>query len=323
MISGSFQITLTQPKWCQYIAVCLEGKGRVVWTQSESTDAGDDTQHYSTDEMYADLSVVVWGDKEAPQPTKIDPGTSTFPFQLTIPPHCPPTFYTYAGCIDYNLFGIISSQMSDCKIITPFIVSALIDLNQQSHLQEPVDQSTVKNVTVCCGCNVGEAQVVLKMPRTGFCVAQESIPVTFECRNGSSRQISVGVEVLQSIVYSSRGQRGFGNKRIGNFSCQIQPSGSYTKTVEFDLPPFITLGFATEIITVSHSVNLWITNSLEMLCGIFGGPPISIPVVIGNVPFHGRSSLLFLPAPLSHQLLYLLPSSSNLTILLKGQECLL
>ena len=296
VISGSIQMTLTEPKWYQYVAVHLEGKGRVHWTESHTTGTGDDqrteTRHYSANETYADLSVVVWGNKEAPQPTRIDPGTFNFPFQLTIPPHCPPTFGSVTGKIVYKLFGIISSQVSEYKIESPLIISALIDLNQQPNLLEPINQSAVKNITTCCCCNAGEAQLSLKMPRSGFCVVQERIPVTFECRNGSSRQISARVEVAQSIIYNARGHHKSGNESIGNFSCQIQPSGSDTKSVEFELPPSIILGFTSQIITVSHSVRLWINHSWEAFGGIFATPPISIPVVIGNVPFHGTQQPL-------------------------------
>ena len=291
-------MTLTEPKWYQYVAVHLDGKGRVQWTESHTTGMGDDsrteTEYYSANETYADLLVVVWGNKEAPQPVRVDPGTFHFPFQLTIPPQCPPTFKTFTGNIEYKLFGIVASQVSEYKIETPLIISTLIDLNQQPHLQEPINKSAVKNVTVCCCCNAGEAQLTLTMPKTGFCVVQEHIPVTFECRNGSSRRITVRVEVAQSIVYNARGHHEHGGNIIGNFSCQIQPSGSDTKSVEFDLPPSIILGFATEIITVSHSVKMWITHSLDV--GVwFGAPPISVPVVIGNVPFHGTGQPTLLP----------------------------
>ena len=91
MISGSIQITLTEPKWYHYVAVCLHGKGKVRWTGS----------HYE-DETYADLSVAVWGNKEAPQPTKIDSGTFDFLFELAIPAQCPPTFNTFTGDIEYK-----------------------------------------------------------------------------------------------------------------------------------------------------------------------------------------------------------------------------
>ena len=290
-ISGSIQMTLTEPKWYQYVAVHLDGKGRVHWTESHTTGTGDnqrtETTHYSANESYADLSVVVWGNKGAPQPTQIDPGTFNFPFQLTIPPQCPPTFKSYTGDIEYKLYGIVSSQVSEYKIETPLIVNKLIDLNQQPQLLEPVSQTAAKNVTVCCCCNAGEAQLTLTMPKTGFCVVQEHIPVSVVCRNGSSRQITARVEVAQTIVYNARGHHRHGSDTIGNFSRQIQPSQSDTRSIEFDLPPSIILGFTTDIITVSHSVKLWITHSLEAFGGLFGVAPISIPVVIGNVPFHG------------------------------------
>ena len=152
----------------------------------------------------------------------------------------------------------------------------------------------MKNTTTVYSlCRGAEAQLTLKMPKTGFCVAQECIPVTFECRNGSSRQITARLEVAQTIVYNAKDCHRYGSERIGEFSCQIQPSRSETKSVEFALHPSITLGFTTKLITVSHSVMLWILNhSLE---AIGSSPPIFIPVVIGNVPFRGTGQPLLPP----------------------------
>ena len=70
VITGSLQITLTEPKWYQYICMHLQGKGRVHWTVYCTTG----TKHHphtetladSDNETYLDLSVVVWGNKEAP-----------------------------------------------------------------------------------------------------------------------------------------------------------------------------------------------------------------------------------------------------------------
>ena len=288
-------MTLTEPKWYQYVAIHLCGKGKVHWTQTEYTGPANYRRRHvqvslcSASETYVDLMVVVWGDKAAPQPTKIDPGTVSFPFQLTIPEDCPPTFKTNIGKIQYKLFGIVSNQVSEFKIKTPLIINPMIDLNQQPHLLQPIYRFTIKNVIIYCGCNAGEVQLTLKMPRSGFCVARECIPVTFECKNGSSRQITARIEVAQYIVYKIRDTNRIKSitDKVGDFSCQIQPLELDMKSVEFDLPSSIVLKFATDMITVSHSMRIWVTHSFGGDFGRVPPPLISIPVVIGNVPFHG------------------------------------
>ena len=294
-ISGSIQLVVTEPKWYQYVGVAFEGKGRVHWTETHTTGTGDNrrthTTHYSDNETFADLLVIVWGNKEAPQPTRLDPGTFNFPFQFTIPSNCPPTFSTHTGQINYKLYGVVSSQVNEYKIETPLTVNCFTDLNQQPHLLQPVEQSTVKTITVCCCCKSGEAEITFKMPRTGFCIVQERIPVTFECRNGSSRQISVRVEVAQNIVYNARGHTRPGGETIGNYACQIPASENDTKSVEFDLPASIQLAFTSRIINVAHSVKLWVTHSLDF--GFLAAPPIAVPVTIGNVPFRGPPTTAF------------------------------
>ena len=283
-------MVLTEPKWYQYVSVSLEGKGKVHWSETYTTGTGDNrrthTRHYSANETFADLTVIVWGNQEAPQPVRVDPGTFNFPFQFTIPPNCPPTFDTHHGNIKYQLIGIIASQTNQYKIKSPLIISGLVDLNRQPNLLQPINETKTNQITTCCCINSGEAEITFKMPRTGFCIVQERLPVTFECRNGSSRQISVTVQVLQSIVYNARGHTKSTNDTVGNFACQIPASGSDTKSVEFDLPSSIKLGFTSQIINVVHSVRLLINHSLDIQIGFLQGPAFAIPIVIGNVPLH-------------------------------------
>ena len=285
-VSGSLQMILTEPKCYKYIEVALKGKGKVKWTETRTTGAGEDQQteeiEYSEKEEYADVSVVVWGDKDASEPTDIDAGTFNFPFELTIPSKCPPIFETDVGKIKYKLVGKISKPGDDEKVKTKLVVSSLVDLNQQPELSQDVEKSTTEDITTCCCISAGETEINFKMPRTGFCVVKDHIPVTVECRNGSSKVITVRLELLQKILYEADHHRKYDNKTVGNFSLEVQPSESETKSFEFELPSSIVLGFSGKIVKVSHSVRLWLDHSWN-LSGIFEDPPISVPVVIGNV----------------------------------------
>ena len=128
-VSGSLQLVLKEPKWYQYAAVSLTGKGKVSWTENHTVRHGNyrvlETECYSDKETYVDMFIVIWGDKNASQPVKVDSETSNFPFQFTIPAHCPPTFNSTTGEIGYQLFGIIASQVNEYKIETPLIIRAL------------------------------------------------------------------------------------------------------------------------------------------------------------------------------------------------------
>ena len=191
-VSGLLQVVLKEPKWYRYAAVSLQGKGIILWSEGYSREA---MSLYYNRETYVDMFFVVWGDKNAPLPIKFDPGTSNFPFQFTIPAQCPPTFNSqrYTGKIEYQLFGIIASEMNEYKIETPLVVGSLVDLNLQPHLLQPLDQSQTKSIVKCC-CNAGEAEVTFKMPKSGFHIKKDQIPVTIECRNGSSQDISLVVK---------------------------------------------------------------------------------------------------------------------------------
>ena len=268
----------------------LKGKGKVEWTHevTRTVHEGDETKfvketvEYDEKEKYADESVVVWGNKDAHHESSIGPGTFDFPFQLTIPPRCPPTFETDTGKIKYKLAAVASREGDDDKAKTPLIMGSLIDLNAQPDLSLPVEKSTVKEITTCCCFSAGETEITFKMPRTGFCVVKDHIPVTVECKNGSSKVITVRVELAQKIAYSADGQHKSDNKTIGDFTFEVQPSETDTKSSELALPSNVVLGFSSKIIKVAHSVRLWLDHSWN-LSGVFSEPPVSVPVVIGNV----------------------------------------
>jgi len=63
-----------EEKWCQFSGVTLKGEGNVRWMESHGT--GDDRRMvtYRDHETYVDLTDVVWGDRNAPQPSKLDAG---------------------------------------------------------------------------------------------------------------------------------------------------------------------------------------------------------------------------------------------------------
>ena len=287
---------MREPKWYQYIGVRLKGKGKVSWIETHTEGRGSNQRTYSTEhfdcELYVDQVVAVWGDIEAPEPARLDAGTFTFPFQITIPADCPPTFKTDIGKISYQVYGIVSSQVKQYKIKTPLILNRLIDLNQQPDLLHPVEKSAVKDITTCCCFKSGSVEITCIMPKTGFCVGQEQIPITFECRNGSSREISVRAELALRGEYKASSHTKRSYETIANFPCRLRPSEGDSKSVEFDIPPTIQMPFTGRVITASHAINIWVNHSLDFafLSLTDADPPISVPITIGNVPFHSQQT---------------------------------
>jgi hypothetical protein len=246
-----------------------------------------ETERYSDKETYVDMMVVIWGDKND-QPAKIDSGTSNFQFQFTIPAHCPPTFNSTTGEIGYQLFGIIASQVNEYKIEAPLIIRALVDLNLQPHLQQPLNKTEVKSIMkCCCCCDTGEAEVTFKMPQTGFCLKKDKInfPITIECSNGSSEVVFLTVYLSQTTTYKAKGHTRSEVENASIFFCDIPASTSTsdTKSDNLKIPRSLNLGFKSKMIEVSHSFILSVSGA--SLCSL-SSPSIETPVVIGNVPFH-------------------------------------
>ena len=292
-LKGSVQLVLRETKWYQYVAVSLKGSGRI-YRPNNKMHIGS-AQYYNYDrstDTYGLITVltVIWGSQNSTQPTKLDPRTYTFPFQFTIPPSCPPTFSGVTGDITHSLLGIVSSQVSTYNVETPIIIANLVDLNLRPNILQPVTQSMVKKMTTYFCCSAGETEVTIKMPQTGFCIVHDHIPVTVECRNSTSRQISLRLKIVQSIIYnydiilarSNDTRPGNDSVTIHSYGWSISPSQSDTKSVKFDLPSSIVLGFTSQIVVVSHYVSL----SVRYRHQANPAAVISIPIVIGNVPIH-------------------------------------
>ena len=142
-----------------------------------------------------------------------------------------------------------------------------------------------KSIMKCCCCDTGEAEVIFKMPRTGFCLKQDQIPIVIECMNGSSEEISLAVEFSQITTYKAKGHTRVKAENVNIFFCNIPASTltSDTKSANPDIPKFISLGFKSKMIEISHLIVLWVSRA--SLCSL-PSHIIETPVVIGNVPFH-------------------------------------
>ena len=277
-----------EPKWYQYVSVGLEGKGTIHLPNSK---------YQSDEETYVDQIVIVWGNKDVPQPTRLDPGMFNFPFQFTIPADCPPTYNGCYGKIHYRLYGIVSSQVNQYMIETTLIINYLLDFNLQPHLLLPVERVCVIDVyPMCCFCcKSGEAEITFKMQKTGFCVGQQ-IQVTFEYRNGGSCPITVCIDVNQKSVYVDRGRRDelkF-EYRVKRSSHQIPASGYGTSSVEIDLHSVApAIAIDTRIFKVTYNVSFMVVESHRMLmenAGMYSiptpvPPQVIVPITFGNVPF--------------------------------------
>lgn len=204
------------------------------WTESHGT--GDDrrTATYRNHETYVDLTVVVWGDRNTPQPSKLDAGVYSFPFQFTFPPECPPTFNATHRSIKYSLSAFLSNKVNQYKIETPITVGSVVDLNLHHNVLEPVDLISRKDVKKFCCLSAGLAEISMKTPRTGYCVSNDRIPVTVDCTNGSSRQVVLRVEVAQTILYRAHAHTKTSSHTLASFPIQVEPSSTESKQIELE-----------------------------------------------------------------------------------------
>ena len=289
-MKGSLELVLHEAKSYNYIQVQIHGRAHVQWSETQTTGSGEDerteTVTYSASHTYVDETTVVWKKEHTPH-GKIGPGSYKFPFSFTLPSQCASSFTGTVGSISYDIRGRVGTGLFrfDRRISAPIKVCQIIDINQPQ-LLAPVRQTQVKDVGCLC-CISGNIELSVAIPRSGFCINGDRIPLTVMVENGSTQDITLRAAVLKTISYFAQGRERNDYATIAFVNSQRIPRNStYTwnpenliiRSVETTLD--LTQG---SIITIQYTLK--ITAEVPYAFN----PSIRIPIVLGNVPYQGTS----------------------------------
>ena len=285
-MTGSMELNLTEAKSYKYIKVRLYGHAHVHWTETRTTGAGNnqrtETISYTANETYVEQTAVLW-DSEQTLHGKIGPGSYRFQFQFTIPVDCPSSFQGSVGYIQYHVLGRIGTGLFrfDRRINAPIQVCQIIDINQPQ-LLAPVRQAQHKQVGCLC-CVSGNIEFTISLPRTGFCINGDHIPLFVEVVNGSGRSITMRAEISKLVTFYARGKRRFNGSTIALVcSGSILPHSSDNWKPENFIVPTVEPSIATSrIITVEYTLKVWAVVPYAI------NPSVKIPILLGNVPYQG------------------------------------
>lgn len=279
-------MTLDEAKSFKYIEVTLHGQGHVHWTETRTTGTGEnrrtETISYTSNETYVQQKSVLWNSEQTPH-GKIGPGSYSFQFQFIIPPQCPSSFRGSVGYIHYHLLGRIGTGLFrfDHRIEAPIQVSQLIDINQPQ-FQVPVRQTQRKQVGCFC-CAAGDIEYTVDLPRNGFCINGDHIPLSVVVDNGSSRQITLRAEITRLVTYYAQGHRRYDRNVIQLVESEpILPRTTHTWTTA----NFVVPGVEPSIST-SHIIFLEYAIKVSAVIPYSINPSVTVPVILGNVPFQG------------------------------------
>ena len=289
-MAGSLVLNLTEVKSYDYIQVQIRGGANVQWSESRTTGSGEDerseTVTYSANETYVEHTTVLWKKEQSPH-GKIGPGSYKFPFQFTLPPQCPSSFTGSVGSIEYAIYGRVGTGLFrfDLRAHVPVQVSQIVDINWP-HLLAPVRRSELKDVGCLC-CISGNVELSVAVPRTGFCINGDRIPLTVMVENGSTQDISLKAAVTKFITYYAEGREKYDSATIVyTHSEQIPQNSTYTWNPANLLIPNVEITLDQSprgIITIKYTLTIraQIPYAID--------PCIRIPIQLGNVPYQGTS----------------------------------
>ena len=287
-MTGSLELFLNEAKSYNYIQVQIHGRAHVQWSETQTTGSGEDerteTVTYSASHTYVDETTVVWKKEHTPH-GKIGPGSYKFPFSFTLPSQCASSFTGTVGSISYDIRGRVGTGLFrfDRRISAPIKVCQIIDINQPQ-LLAPVRQTQVKDVGCLC-CISGNIELSVAIPRSGFCINGDRIPLTVMVENGSTQDITLRAAVLKTTSYFAQGRErnDYATIALVN-SQQISRNSTYTWSPEnliiqsLETTLDLTQG---SIITIQYALK--ITAEVPYAFN----PCIRIPIVLGNVPYQG------------------------------------
>ena len=232
-----------------------------------------------------DMFIRLWGNGKDSQ--ELTAGKYEFPFKFQLPSNLalPTSFESQTGYIRYSLLARISRSWKFDHTTTRVItVNEIIDINT-AQLIMPLSGSNEK--TLCCLCCAsGPISLSAKTDRGGYCPG-ESIVISTEGENHSNRRInSVRATLKQIVTYYAEGHR-----RVNSYIIQrIEGPG---------IEPGASSNWSNELLPIPATVlsinSCRILNLSYVLTVTFGIPRaidlhVTIPVIIGNVPFRGGES---------------------------------
>lgn len=299
-MTGSVKFTLTDPKSYKLIKVRLYGEAYVHWTKQISTSGGDTitTVHFTENEPVVDQTVVLWKSEDTPNGNILNRGLHIFPFQFTIPPHCPSSFQESLGSIYHYVVGYIQTGFIqfDQRINVPLQIRQVLNINQPRFLA-PIRETHNRQIYCLC-CMSGNVEYTVVLPRRGFCINGECVPLSVTVNNRSRRRVRMRAAIWKLATFSGKGRVPIANGQRSveeNAKCSrdsiiakassetILPYSFTTWNLDNLAVPLVQISVTSRIISIEYVLKVWAvvpftTNSYD---------PCIIPIVLGNVPYRG------------------------------------
>lgn len=279
-LSGRVVVETGEPKSYELIEVSLVGTGKVKW----ETGSGEDTERHSAKEEYLNESVALWSDEG--QSRMLTTGRHEFPFTLSIPESCPPTYEKKGSSnskawIHYVVKGRIANK-SLLKV--DHTVEKQITIRRQVRLDHTTAEPVTKENEATDGwfcCVSGPVVLMVELPYSGFVVG-DRIPLSINLENGSSRNLRVEACLVNKVQYKAGASRlNESHTVLKEYSNHFSGRSTVTWTPETLTVPDVPVTMETPGGMISSSYEVQVKVSLQLLQTL----KVTFPVIIGDVPF--------------------------------------
>ena len=286
MVTGMVTAETDVPKDYKQIKVQLVGRADVHWSESRGSGNDRRTVHYTSDEQYLDCFAVLW-DKDNAGGIAFPVGIYHFNFSLQLAaPKLPASYQGIYGQIRYTVEARVVKEGllkrdTTAKAVIPLVNTVTINSPQ---LMSPVSMEVQK--TLCCWCCAsGPIVMNARIPRTGFCIKYDSIPIEVSVENGSSREIRhVTASIHKQVIYTAEGSERQDSDNITTIGSEpITPHNSIVwRPNPLTIPETSPTLTSCAIIQVNYFLRVTAAISWAI------NPHINIPITLGNVPLSGQ-----------------------------------
>ena len=282
-VTGSVFIINNKRKDYKAIKVTILGFAHVYWTETHRSGRHRHTESFISHEDYLNIFTFVWDKTTAADGGKFPAGNYQFPFSFQlVGNNLPASYEGTLGQIRYTIEARIikgNPKKRDTVDETTINVVNVVKINHPDLLQ-PRTMEVQK--TLCCWCcTSGPIVITTHIPRTGYCIKEDCIPMEVSVENGSSRNIrQVIVSIHKLVQYRARGRYRF--DRLDIATVASEPIHAYNTTVWQPPPLAVPDTPATSVNCGILQVNYFLRVTAAITFAT--NPTVDIPLVLGNMP---------------------------------------
>ena len=277
-VTGTVFAVNDEPKNYKAIKVKIAGFAQVCLTQNHGT--------YTSREDYITTFVNVWDKDISAGGGQFPIGSYQFPFSLSlIGNNLPASYEGSLGQIKYTIEArVVKDGLLKRDIVckSTIKVENVVKINHPNLLQPQSTEMQKTLYRLCCAS--GPIVITTCIPRTGYCVGQDSIPMEISVENGSSQQIRQIIATIHKLVkYTAQGHCRSDHHILANIASE--PIHAHNRIIWQPTP----LPIPDTPATSKNCGILQVTYYLQVQAAILWArnPSIMIPIFLGNVPLSG------------------------------------